>query len=45
MTIVNAPPHACPVEMVLEPQRDPMRGDQLNQRTREPRMARPRILH
>jgi NAD(P)-dependent dehydrogenase (short-subunit alcohol dehydrogenase family) len=26
MTIVNAPPHACPVELVLEPQRDPMRG-------------------
>jgi dehydrogenase/reductase SDR family protein 4 len=26
MTIVNAPAGVCPVEVVLEPQRDPMRG-------------------
>jgi dehydrogenase/reductase SDR family member 4 len=26
MTIVNAPANVCPIEMVLEPQRDPMRG-------------------
>ncbi len=26
MTIVNAPTNVCPVEMMLEPQRDPMRG-------------------
>jgi NAD(P)-dependent dehydrogenase (short-subunit alcohol dehydrogenase family) len=26
MTIVNAPAGACPVELVLEPQRDPIRG-------------------
>jgi NAD(P)-dependent dehydrogenase (short-subunit alcohol dehydrogenase family) len=25
MSVVNAPPHACPVEVVLEPARDPMR--------------------
>jgi NAD(P)-dependent dehydrogenase (short-subunit alcohol dehydrogenase family) len=28
MTIVNAPAGACPVEMVLEPQRDPLRAVQ-----------------
>jgi len=27
MTIVNAPAGVCPVEIVLEPQRDPMRGN------------------
>ena len=27
MSIVNAPARVCPVEMVLEPQRDPMRGN------------------
>ena len=26
MGVVNAPPHVCPVEMVVEPARDPMRG-------------------
>jgi NAD(P)-dependent dehydrogenase (short-subunit alcohol dehydrogenase family) len=26
MTIVNAPANVCPIEMVLEPQRDPMRA-------------------
>jgi NAD(P)-dependent dehydrogenase (short-subunit alcohol dehydrogenase family) len=26
MTIVNAPANVCPVEMILEPQRDPMRA-------------------
>jgi NAD(P)-dependent dehydrogenase (short-subunit alcohol dehydrogenase family) len=28
MTIVNAPAGVCPVELVLEPQRDPIRGGQ-----------------
>lgn len=26
MGVVNAPPHVCPVEVVIEPARDPMRG-------------------
>jgi len=26
MTIVNAPANVCPIELMLEPQRDPMRG-------------------
>jgi NADP-dependent 3-hydroxy acid dehydrogenase YdfG len=26
MTIVQAPAGVCPIEIVLEPQRDPMRG-------------------
>jgi len=26
MTVVHAPSHLCPVEIVLEPARDPMRG-------------------
>jgi short-subunit dehydrogenase len=26
MAVVNAPPHVCPVEAVVEPARDPMRG-------------------
>ena len=26
MGVVNAPPHVCPVEVVVEPARDPMRG-------------------
>ncbi|MEA2649343.1 MAG: hypothetical protein QOG61_1778, partial [Candidatus Binataceae bacterium] len=26
MMVVNAPAGVCPVEIVLEPQRDPMRG-------------------
>ena len=28
MTIVNAPTGVCPIELVLEPQRDPLRGGQ-----------------
>jgi NADP-dependent 3-hydroxy acid dehydrogenase YdfG len=26
MNVVNAPPHVCPLEVVVEPARDPMRG-------------------